>query len=142
MTPFRSWLPSSRGMFRDLNEFLRGVVEGDSRLTEWAPTIDVIEDASGYLLKAEVPGMKPADIEVTLSGDTLTIRGEKHREEKASDTNWLMLERFAGNFQRSFRFPAAMRPDSVDATLSDGVLTVRVQKASESKPAQIKVVGK
>lgn len=87
--------------------------------------LDVSEDEKGYHITAELPGMSEKDIDVDLSGDTLTIKGEKRdgREEKAK--NYYLSERHYGSFQRSFTVPDGVDREKIDASFAAGVLTRR-----------------
>tara|TARA_B100000965_G_scaffold403213_1_gene430825 strand:- start:627 stop:1007 length:381 start_codon:yes stop_codon:yes gene_type:complete len=105
----------------------------------WSPRVELKEDPEHYLVQAELPGCKKEDIKVTLEGDTLTIRGEKKEEEKREDENVHVYERSYGSFTRSFRFPSAVDAEQVSAETSDGVLSVRVKKAEQSKSRTVEI---
>lgn len=107
--------------------------------THWAPAIDIVENAEGYQVRAELAGVNPEEVDVSLSGDVLTIRGEKHVEEKRDEDNWTMRERVWGKFQRSFTLPSPVTAENIVAETKNGVLTVHIPKAKEAKPHKIKV---
>ena len=102
-----------------------------------APAVDVTEDAKGYKITAELPGIEEKDISVTVSGDMLTLKGEKHYEKEEKDKNRYMSERAFGSFERSFALPDGIDRDKIAAGLAKGVLTVALPKKPEAqKPAK------
>jgi HSP20 family protein len=110
-----------------------------ARREEFHPLTDIKETENEFIVKMELPGVKPEDVEITLMGDTLTIRGEKKQEERTEKENFLRVERCYGAFQRSFTLGTPVKADEVKATYKDGVLEVRVPKAEEAKPKPIKI---
>jgi HSP20 family protein len=112
---------------------------GTSFFEGWTPPVDVFEDKDKYVLRAEIPGMKKEDIEVSLDGNTLTISGERTQEEEKKEGETYRAERFFGRFQRSITLPASVQADKIEASYKDGVLTIRAHKSEEAKPKQIAV---
>jgi HSP20 family protein len=111
-----------------------------SRLfNNWAPAVDLYEDKDSFIVKAELPGMKREDIEVSLHEGMLTLAGERKSEEKTDNADTHRTERFFGRFQRSLTLPKAVKTDKVAAQYRDGVLTVTLPKSEEVKPKQIEV---
>jgi HSP20 family protein len=108
-------------------------------LSGWTPALDLHEDKDNFVVKAEVPGMKKEDIEVTLHDGALSISGERKRDEKFEDAQVYRSERFVGRFQRTINLPAAVAADKIKAQYKDGVLTVTLPKTEEAKPKQINV---
>ncbi|MBI3733716.1 MAG: Hsp20/alpha crystallin family protein [Chloroflexi bacterium] len=104
--------------------------------------LDVTENADELVVKASVPGIKPEDIEITVVGDTLTIKGETKAENKQEKENYLLQERRWGSFQRTFTLPMLVQADKARAEFEHGVLTLTLPKADEIKPKQIKVALK
>ena len=98
-----------------------------------APSIDVFEENQNVVVKAEVPGIKKEDINVTFSENTITISGEKKKEEKVDNKDYYRLERSFGTFSRSFHLPAEVDSEKASATFKDGVLEVRIPKTESSK---------
>jgi len=98
-----------------------------------SPSVDIFEESDDVVVKAELPGMKKDDIEVTLSDDTITISGEKKREEKVEKKNYYRYERSFGSFTRSFRLPVEVQTDKAKASFKDGVLEIRIPKTEEAK---------
>jgi HSP20 family protein len=108
-------------------------------LSGWTPALDVYEDKENFIVKAELPGMKREDIDVSLHGGALSISGERKSETKHEDAEVHRTERFSGRFQRTVTLPAVVAADKVKAQYKDGVLTVTLPKTEEAKPKQIDV---
>jgi len=100
---------------------------------------DITEDGEGYTLQLALPGIDPNELEVSLTGQVLTIRGEQKEAELPQGARYHLRERTAGRLERSIRFPLPVEADDVDARYEHGVLTVRVPKAEEVKPRRITV---
>jgi HSP20 family protein len=105
----------------------------------WMPMVDVSETADKITVKAEIPGMEAKDIEISMAGDTLTIKGEKKAEREEKDENYHMVERSYGSFSRAMKLPAMVDPDKVEATYKNGVLTIVLPKKEEVKPKAIEI---
>jgi HSP20 family protein len=123
-------------MFDDLfNNFGRGLRGSDADWRSVTPTIDVAEDDKQVVVTAELPELDEKDLEVTLSGDVLTIRGEKRVEQEESKGGATHMDRRFGSFARSIRLPFEVRDEKVDARYDKGVLTIRVPKPPEAQRA-------
>ena len=107
-----------------------------------SPAVDITEDDAAYKLSAELPGMTETDIEVSVVGDTLTIKGEKKQETEKTEKNFYLSERAYGSFQRSFVLPDSVDPEKIDAAFAQGVLTVTLPKKPEAKVAAKKIAVK
>jgi HSP20 family protein len=105
----------------------------------FTPAVDFVETPQAYVLRVEIPGVDPANVEVTLVGDTLTIRGEKHVEDKEEGQTWCVTERIGGRFERTFRLPLPASSKDIEAEARHGVLEIRVAKAPEAQPRKITV---
>jgi HSP20 family protein len=99
--------------------------------------IDITEDDTAFKVSAELPGMTDKDVQISLSGDLLKIRGEKHQERDATEKNMHLSERSYGAFQRSFMLPGDIDRDEISAAFSNGVLTVTLPKTAAAKPREI-----
>jgi len=108
-------------------------------LSGWTPALDVYEDKDTITVKAELPGMKKEDIDISLHDGTLSITGERKSEEKFESAEVYRAERFVGRFQRSLSLPSPVAADKVKAQYKDGVLTITLPKTEEAKPKQIDV---
>lgn len=131
------FLDLPRSVEEMFNRFWNGYVPASAE--SWRPAADVIETPQAYLVRMEIPGVDPALIDVTLVGETLTIRGEKKLEEPADEQTWCHSERVAGRFERSFVLRKPVADEQVEASASNGILTVRVTKAKEAQPRKIQV---
>jgi HSP20 family protein len=118
-----------------LTEFARG----SQLFGGWTPALDVFEDKDNVIVKAELPGMKKDEIEVSLHDGTLSISGERKNESKFENAEVYRTERFVGRFQRSVALPSAVAADKVSAQYKDGILTITLPKTEEAKPKQIDV---
>jgi HSP20 family protein len=101
--------------------------------------LDVGETESEFVIKAGLPGVKPDDVQITVHGDTLTIRGESKVEEEKKGEHWHFRERRSGVFQRSLTLSAPVDSDKAQANFEHGVLTLRLPKSESARPRQIKV---
>ena len=105
----------------------------------FSPAVDVTETENEVLVKAELPGMDQKDIEVSLVGDVLTIKGEKKEEKEEKGENVHRIERSYGSFSRSFSLPCEVKSEAVEAKFKDGVLSLKLPKAEISKKKSIKI---
>jgi HSP20 family protein len=130
----RFGFPSLRRMF-DIEPSWRSA----SPFNFSAPAIDMSEDEKVYKISAELPGIDAKDIDVSVSGDTLVLRGEKRQEKEEKDKNYHFSERSYGSFQRSFQLPLSIDRDKVAADFSKGVLTITLPKTAEAQKPQKKI---
>jgi HSP20 family protein len=107
----------------------------------WSPAVDLKETEKEFMLTADLPGMKPADVTVECQDGTLTIKGEKSEEKKeaGNQNRWHVYERSYGSFYRSFAFPQPVDAARSSAQFTNGVLTVTVPKAAAAKPTAHKI---
>lgn len=105
----------------------------------WGPALDVSETAEEICVRAELPGVAADDLEISVSGDVLTLRGEKKQETEEKGRGYHRVERRFGDFQRSVPLPASVDRDKVEAAYRDGVLTIRLPKKETAKPKRIEV---
>lgn len=127
-------MPSLRRMF-DIEPAWRT----QSSFSFAAPAIDVSEDDKVYKITAELPGLEAKDLDVSISGDTLVIKGEKQQEKEQKDKNYHVTERTYGSFQRAFALPEGVARDKIAADLSKGVLTVTLPKTAEAQQPTQKI---
>jgi HSP20 family protein len=109
------------------------------RAEEWVPAVDITDTADKVTVKVEIPGMEAKDIEISLSGDILTIKGEKKAEKEEKGKNFYLVERSSGSFSRSLRLPTMVEGDKIEASYKRGVLTLTCPKKEEVKPKQITI---
>jgi HSP20 family protein len=106
------------------------------------PAVDVVEKDDAIQLTAELPGIEEKDIEVSVAEDRLTIKGEKKEEKEEKRRNYYMAERRYGSFERSFRLPASVNHDKIDASFQKGILTIVMPKTEEAKKKAKKIAVK
>jgi len=130
-------------MFNMRNEFDRILGRRDDAevTSAWCPVVDVSESEEALVLNAELPGITPEQVDVSVESGVLTISGEKkhEREEGKEGSEYHLLERRYGRFERSFSLPRTVDPEKVDATFSNGMLTVTLPKVEAAKPRKIAV---
>ena len=120
-------MPSLRRMFDAEPAF-----QYESSFAMPSPAVDISEDDGAYKVTAELPGMAEKEIEVVVSGDTLSIKGEKRLEKEQKEKNFHLSERSYGSFQRSFYVPDGVDRDKIAADFSKGVLTVTMPKTAKA----------
>ncbi len=120
--------------------------------TEWEPeseisdaegqlTIDVYQTENDIVIKSTIAGVKPEHLDVGISNDMITIKGERETEEEISEENYYYQECYWGSFSRSVVLPTDVLTDKIDATLKNGILTIRLPKADTTKTKKIQVRG-
>ena len=140
-----TWAPSNRlSSFRDevnrLFDLSLPDLAGDGGLfSGWTPALDMFQDKDNVFVKAELPGMKKEEIEISLHDGMVSIAGERKHEEESKKGESFRSERFFGRFHRSVSLPTAVDSAKVTASYKDGILTVTLPKAEEAKPKQIQV---
>jgi HSP20 family protein len=131
------------GLSRGRNPFSRlfGDLWDERRLAglRWSPAVDVAENDNSYAISVELPGAKREDVTVEVHGDVIEVRGEKRSEREEKDERRHVIERSYGSFSRSFSLPANADAERIAASFKDGVLTIDVPKAQESKPKQVDI---
>ncbi|MGE4357814.1 MAG: Hsp20/alpha crystallin family protein [Candidatus Omnitrophota bacterium] len=105
----------------------------------WSVPLDIYETKDAVVIKADLPGMKKEEINVSVQGDVLTIQGEKKKEEEVKDKHLHRVERFYGAFQRSINLPSYVDTSKIKASYKDGVLEINLPKTEEAKSKGIKV---
>ena len=108
-------------------------------VTEWAPSVDIIEDDKEWLVKADLPEVKKEDVKVTVENGVLTITGERKFEKEEKDKKYHRIERSYGTFMRSFTLPDGADGSKVNAEFKDGVLKVHLPKSEKAKPKAVEV---
>jgi len=101
--------------------------------------LDITEAENDFMVRASMPGIKPEDVQTTILGDTLTIRGESKAGAEQKGQNWLVRERRSGSFQRSVSLGTPINADKASAQFEQGVLTLTLPKSEQARPKQIKV---
>ena len=107
--------------------------------TSWMPTVDISETENGYEIRAELPGVSEDDVNVSVTDNVLTVKGEKRQEEETEGKNYHHVERRHGSFQRSFTLPRHIETDTIKAGFKDGILMLGIPKAEAAKPTEIPI---
>ena len=142
--PLREMEEAQRRMssLLDWTQFRRGNLTPEDEtisVPQWAPLVDIAEDAKEYLIKLELPEVQKDDVKVTVESGTLTISGERKAEKEEAGRKFHRVERFYGRFERSFSVPEDAEADNVKADFKDGVLRVHLAKSEKARPRQIEV---
>jgi len=116
-----------------------GSLNGDMAEATWVPPVDIFEDPEAIRIIAEVPGVKPEEVKISLEDNVLTIRGSKQQAAEERTERVHRYERTYGTFERSFTLPATVDASNIQASYEHGVLTVTLPKAETAKPRQIEV---
>jgi HSP20 family protein len=104
--------------------------------------LDVYQTDNDVVIKATIPGIAPEEVDISITGDTVTIKGEQKEESEVKEEDYMLKERRYGAFSRSVSIPVSVKSDKADATFDNGVLTLTLPKAEEIKPKQIKIKPK
>ena len=139
--PFREL----RGLQDEMNRlfmsnFSRGG-ENDLMRGAWSPQVDIFENKDQIVLEAELPGMKPEDVEISIENNLLTLRGERRFEKKEESDNFHRVERSYGTFTRSFTLPPTVSSDRAEAEFENGILRLTLAKREDAKPRRIEIKG-
>lgn len=137
--PFRELDRIRREMDRLWDSFFERRPARVEEVSEWFPSLDVSETDTDYIVKVEVPGIDPKDINISLMNNLLTIKGEKKQEKEEKDENYHLIERSYGSFTRSIRLPSQVQSDKINATYKNGVLKITLPKTEEAKKKEIKI---
>lgn len=105
----------------------------------WSPPLEIYEKQDKFIVRAELPGMKKEDVDISLVGDTLTISGERKPEADIKDEEYLRCELCYGKFSRSITLPSTIDSSKVEATYENGILIITLPKAEEAKPKKIEL---
>ena len=116
---------------------LARAVDGSTR--GFAPAVDIFEDKEAIFVRAELPGVKSEDVKIDVESNVLTLRGNRKLDHEDRKDGYHRVERWYGSFSRQFVLPRSVDAESIDARLTDGVLTVRLPKKSETKQRSIAV---
>jgi len=110
-----------------------------STVSAWAPRVDIKEEAERFLIRADVPGVDPRDIEVSVENGVLSISGERKSETREEQDGWTRVERHSGRFQRSFTLPETVDAEGVTAKGEHGTLEIVIPKQVKVQPKKIEV---
>jgi HSP20 family protein len=136
--PFRNLADIQGEVNRLFDTFTGRGVAGPTART-WAPAVDMWETKDDLVLSVELPGVREKEVSVSITGDLLSVKGQRRWEHEAKDENVLHVERMYGAFERLVQLPFAVQSDKVRATYRDGLLEITLPKAEEVKPKEIKI---
>src|SRR5215470_5885560 len=142
MATLDRWEPFRGSYDSQLNRLFTdffGRASQDQNLTTWAPAVDIFEGEHELVVKADLPDIKPEELDVRVENNILSIRGERKFEKKVDEKNYLRVERSYGSFARSFSLANTVNSEAIKADYKDGVLMLTIPKREEAKPKQIKV---
>jgi len=145
LSPFRGFYDAQSEVDRLFNQMLGGLSrgrQGGQQLAQWAPAVDVLTKDGDLLIRAELPGLKQEDVDITLQNGLLTISGEHKLEEEEGHGGYHLRERRYGSFRRSMALPEGVDESKIHARFEDGVLEVTVEGAAvEQAPKRIEIEG-
>jgi HSP20 family protein len=126
-------------MDRLMTDLMGPWAEGSSLAASWLPPVDVFEGKDALKIVAELPGVKPEDVKISLENRTLTLRGEKKQVAEETTEKVHRYERAYGSFERTFTLPGTVNPEQIQATYAEGLLTIVLPKVEQAKPREIPV---
>ena len=144
MTSLIRFSPSSeiRSLQREIDRMFDSFLpraSGDTEEAVWAPRVDLAENDHAYLVQLDVPGMNTEDLEVNFQDGSLSISGDRKKEEASEEAGYVRVERRFGRFYRSFDLPKTVDASKIEAKYENGVLSIRIPKAEESKPRTVSI---
>ncbi len=125
--------------FRELINFQQSVLADDDSFGAWVPSVDVFEKGDDLVIRAELPGVQREEIGIDIDDGTLTLQGERKRDQEMEDGKTFRVERSFGRFTRRFDLPKTVDPSKISAQYKDGVLEIRLPKMEEAKPRKIQI---
>ena len=137
--PSRGVLDIQQEMNRLFDSFFGRPLGTNAAERVWVPLVDVYETKDDLVVSLELPGVREKEVEVSITGDLLTVKGERRFDREVKDESFHRVERVYGKFERAIPLPVAVQTDKVKATYRDGMLEIRLPKVEEVKPKQIKI---
>lgn len=125
--------------FVDLLQRDLGRAAAEKKPAEWAPAVDILEEKGRFLLRADVPGVNPTDVDVSMDSGVLTVSGVRNTDERSEDTDLRRTERVTGRFSRRFTLPETTDADGITARIHNGILEVVIPKLPEVQSRRITV---
>lgn len=144
-TPMRDLPSDFFNLRRELDRFFDSFPRSEYGTDEpffpavWTPAADIVERDDDYVVKLELPGVKKSEVKITIEDNLLTVSGEKKQESELKEKEHYRVERSYGAFRRSFTLPSTIEGDKIEAAYEDGILTISLPKAEESKPRAIEI---
>ena len=128
-------------LHRDLDRFVTGRQRSDDEqsVADWTPAVDIVEEKDRFVLRADVPGVRPEDIDVSMDNGILSLSGERHPIAAGEEPGVQRIERATGRFLRRFTLPETANADAISAKCANGILEVAIPKAPEVQARRITV---
>ncbi len=144
LVPFTREKNELARLHRDMDDLVSSFFGG--RPAIWSerevwPPLDISEDENNIMVKAEVPGCRAEDIDISVQGNILSISGEKRQEKQEQEKGYFYAERSYGTFRRDLTLPSEVESSKIDASYKDGILSIKMPKSEKAKPTKIKVKG-
>jgi HSP20 family protein len=116
-----------------------GNTNGEQSVADWVPAVDIVEENDRFVLRADVPGVDPKDIDVSMDGGVLSVSGERHSDSESNEEGVKRIERFTGRFFRRFTLPDTADAENIAARCDKGILEVSIPKRPEVRSRRITV---
>ena len=142
LEPFREMISLRQAMDRLFEDSFVNPLRTWPELRVGEIPVDIYQTEDNVIMKAALPGVKPEEVDITITGDTLTIKGEHKQEQEIKEEDYLYKEHRYGRFSRTVAIPVQVTSDKAEAVFENGILTLTIPKAEEVKPKQIKVKPK
>ncbi len=141
MIPYEPWklMSQLRDELSRFPVFGSEIGRGAVATSDWSPAVDIAEEKDAYIIHADLPGVKPEDIDVSMENGVLTIRGERKDEKSVDQEGYKLVERVQGTFYRRFSLPDSADPDHITAKAEHGVLVIRIPKHEKARTHRIEV---
>jgi len=139
LAPFREFERMRKEMDRFWDSFFERRPARIEEEGEFLPALDLAETENELVVKCEIPGLEPKNIDISLSDGMLTIKGEKKQEREEKQADYHLVERSYGSFTRSIRLPKEVKSDKISASYKNGILKINLPKSEEAKKKEIKI---
>ncbi len=127
------------GLLNRLRRELDQSFESAANDASWTPPVDIHEEAQQFVVRADLPGVRPSDIEITAERGVLALRGQRSLEQRQDDGHYSRVERVNGKFVRTFTLPENVQTDAIKAQFKDGVLELKIPKVAKPEPRRIEI---
>lgn len=146
LTHYEPWnlmsqLHGEMGRLFDVRASAPAGLHGKHATSDWVPAVDIREETERYIIHADVPGVKPGDIEIDMVDGVLSIKGQRHQESEELREGFKRMERSRGSFTRRFSLPDTVNADAISARSRDGVLEIVIPKQEKLQPKRIPVTS-
>ncbi len=132
-------VPGFGSLQREMDRLFEDFFRRSGLPMRWGPAVDVVETSGNVIVKVELPGVDPKGVDIAVTGENLTIKGEKREEKEDKGKNFYRIERAYGSFCRTVALPAAVEADKAKADYKDGVLEIKLPKSEKGKAKRIPI---